>query len=95
MPPLRLIKKPISVEDVMTLLCTIAEDTKMKDVKHSGTGALVTGIVTFISGLVAGPSGLAVGKCKLLAGTASLRGVEKKVFETTQKSLSCGRCLFN
>ncbi|XP_047565707.1 protein C19orf12 homolog [Lutra lutra] len=54
--------KSILVEDVMTLLCSISEETKMKAaLKHSGTSALVTGAGAFIGGLVGGPPGLAVG----------------------------------
>ena len=73
MLPLRLAKKPLMVEDIMKLLCTIAEEKNMMvAVKYSGTGALVTGAGAFIGGLLGGPIGIAVGKCKLLAGAASL-----------------------
>ncbi|XP_076988409.1 protein C19orf12 homolog isoform X1 [Tamandua tetradactyla] len=53
---------PIRVKDIMTLLCSISEERKMKAaVKHSARGALVTGAVAFVGGLVGGPPGLAVG----------------------------------
>lgn len=53
---------PIMVDDVMRLLCSISQESKMKAaVKHSGMGALVTGTVAFLGGLVGGPPGLAVG----------------------------------
>lgn len=72
MLPSGLAKMPIVMEDVMKLLCSISGEKKMKAaVKHSGTGALVTGAVAFVGGLVGGPPGLAVGKCKLPAGAAS------------------------
>ncbi|XP_041599333.1 protein C19orf12 homolog isoform X2 [Vulpes lagopus] len=62
MLPSRLAKMPLVVEDVMRLLCSIAEERKMQAaVKHSGKGALVTGAVAFLGGLVGGPPGLAVG----------------------------------
>uniref|UniRef100_M3Y9G0 CS012 protein n=2 Tax=Mustela putorius furo TaxID=9669 RepID=M3Y9G0_MUSPF len=62
MLPSGLAKMPIVMEDVMKLLCSISGEKKMKAaVKHSGTGALVTGAVAFVGGLVGGPPGLAVG----------------------------------
>nr|XP_045009712.1 protein C19orf12 homolog isoform X2 [Jaculus jaculus] len=52
----------IVVDDIMKLLCSMAQERKMKAaVKHSGKGALVTGAVAFVGGLVGGPPGLAVG----------------------------------
>ncbi|ELV10970.1 hypothetical protein TREES_T100021215 [Tupaia chinensis] len=53
---------PIMAKDIMKLLCAISEQRKMKAAfKHSGRGALVTGIVAFMGALVGGPPGLAVG----------------------------------
>lgn len=87
MLPLRLAEMPVVVGDIMKLLCSISEERKMKAaVKHSGRGALVTGAVAFVGGLVGGPPGLAVGKRESLAGAASLVGVVKKAFETTETS---------
>ena len=70
---------PLVVEDVMRLLCSIAEERKMQAaVKHSGKGALVTGAVAFLGGLVGGPPGLAVGKCKLRRGRPASRASYKQ-----------------
>ncbi|XP_025023405.1 protein C19orf12 homolog isoform X2 [Python bivittatus] len=53
---------PVSMKDVMQLLCHISEERKMKAAfKHSGRGALVVGTTAFFGGLMAGPPGLAVG----------------------------------
>ncbi|XP_053127492.1 protein C19orf12 homolog isoform X1 [Hemicordylus capensis] len=53
---------PISVNDVMHLLCRVSEEQKMKAAfKHSGRGALVAGATAFVGGLVGGPPGIAVG----------------------------------
>ncbi|XP_061450130.1 protein C19orf12 homolog [Rhineura floridana] len=53
---------PISVHDLMQLLCRVSEERKMKAAfKHSGRGALVAGTTAFIGGLVGGPPGIAVG----------------------------------
>ncbi|KAG3255750.1 protein C19orf12 homolog [Ictidomys tridecemlineatus] len=53
---------PIVVSDIMKLLCSVSQESKMKAaVKHSGRGALVTGAVAFVGGLMGGPPGLAVG----------------------------------
>ncbi|XP_008687257.1 protein C19orf12 homolog [Ursus americanus] len=51
--------KPISVDDVMKLLVSIAEESKMK--VDIGKGATIAGSGAFIGGLVGGPPGLAAG----------------------------------
>ncbi|XP_038309737.1 protein C19orf12-like isoform X1 [Canis lupus familiaris] len=74
MLPSRLAKMPLVVEDVMRLLCSIAEERKMQAaVKHSGKGALVTGAVAFLGGLVGGPPGLAVGNKSLVQNSEDSR----------------------
>ncbi|XP_062997202.1 protein C19orf12 homolog [Elgaria multicarinata webbii] len=53
---------PVSVNDVMQLLCHVSEERKMKAAfKHSGRGALVAGATAFVGGLMGGPPGIAVG----------------------------------
>ncbi|XP_066493378.1 protein C19orf12 homolog [Tiliqua scincoides] len=53
---------PISVHDVMQLLCRVSEERKMKAAfRHSARGALVAGATAFVGGLVGGPPGIAVG----------------------------------
>ncbi|NXS40190.1 CS012 protein, partial [Balaeniceps rex] len=53
---------PISVDDVMLLLCQLSQKKGMKAaVKHSGQGALLAGAAAFIGGLMGGPPGIAVG----------------------------------
>ncbi|XP_054856910.1 protein C19orf12 homolog [Eublepharis macularius] len=53
---------PISVNDIMQLLCRVSEERKMKAAfRHSGRGALVAGATAFVGGLVGGPPGIAVG----------------------------------
>ncbi|NXK47444.1 CS012 protein, partial [Chauna torquata] len=53
---------PISVDEVMQLLCHVSQEKGMKAaVKHSGRGALLAGATAFIGGLVGGPPGIAVG----------------------------------
>ncbi|NXI75030.1 CS012 protein, partial [Anseranas semipalmata] len=53
---------PISVDEVMQLLCHVSQEKGMKAaVKHSGRGALLAGATAFLGGLVGGPPGIAVG----------------------------------
>ncbi|XP_008687256.1 protein C19orf12 homolog isoform X2 [Ursus maritimus] len=57
MLPLRFKKKPLSVDDVMKLLISIAEERKMKGgFKHSGSfiGGLLGGVTGAIAGGVVG-----------------------------------------
>jgi len=58
---------PISVDDVIQLLCQLAQKKGMKAaVRHSGQGALLAGATAFVGGLMGGPPGIAVGKRVLL-----------------------------
>lgn len=60
---------PISMHDVMQLLCRVSEERKMKAAfRHSGRGALVAGAAAFLGGLVGGPPGIAVGEPFLKEG---------------------------
>ncbi|XP_007539513.1 protein C19orf12 homolog isoform X2 [Erinaceus europaeus] len=53
---------PIMLGDMMKLLCSVSEKSKVKAaIRHSTKGALVTGTAAFVGGLVGGPPGLAVG----------------------------------
>ncbi|KFQ21132.1 PREDICTED: protein C19orf12 homolog [Merops nubicus] len=53
---------PINFDDVMRLLCHLAQVKGMKAaVRHSGRGALLAGATAFIGGLMGGPPGIAVG----------------------------------
>ncbi|KFR02389.1 Protein C19orf12 [Opisthocomus hoazin] len=53
---------PISVDDVIQLLCQLAQKKGMKAaVRHSGQGALLAGATAFVGGLMGGPPGIAVG----------------------------------
>ncbi|XP_033012591.1 protein C19orf12 homolog [Lacerta agilis] len=53
---------PVSLNDVMQLLCHVSEERRMKAAfKHSGRGAIVAGATAFLGGLVGGPPGIAVG----------------------------------
>uniref|UniRef100_A0A803XLR2 Uncharacterized protein n=1 Tax=Meleagris gallopavo TaxID=9103 RepID=A0A803XLR2_MELGA len=57
---------PIRVDQMTQLLCRVAREKGMKAaVKHSGRGALLVGLTTFVGGLLGGPRGIAVGKCLL------------------------------
>uniref|UniRef100_A0A7N5KNR0 Uncharacterized protein n=1 Tax=Ailuropoda melanoleuca TaxID=9646 RepID=A0A7N5KNR0_AILME len=49
--------KPLSVDDVMKLLISIAEERKMKE--DIEKGATIAGSGAFIGGLVGGPPGIA------------------------------------
>ncbi|XP_058010786.1 protein C19orf12 homolog [Ahaetulla prasina] len=52
---------PVSVKDVMQLLCHVSEKRKMKAAfKHSGRGALVVVVTTFLGGLIGAPSGIGI-----------------------------------
>ncbi|XP_058010785.1 protein C19orf12 homolog [Ahaetulla prasina] len=58
----REVTMPVSVKDVMQLLCHVSENRKMKAAfKHSGRGAVVAGVTAFLGGLMGGPPGIAVG----------------------------------
>ncbi|CAI5782561.1 Uncharacterized protein PODLI_1B041301 [Podarcis lilfordi] len=53
---------PVSMNDVMQLLCHVSDERKMRAAfKHSGRGAIVAGATAFLGGLVGGPPGIAVG----------------------------------
>ncbi|XP_019391345.1 PREDICTED: protein C19orf12 homolog isoform X1 [Crocodylus porosus] len=53
---------PVSIKDMMQLLCHVSEEKKMKAaIKQSGRGALLAGATAFLGGLVGGPPGIAVG----------------------------------
>ena len=95
MLPLSFFQKTLMKQDIMKLLSTMAENKVKVAFIYSVENALVTGAVAFIGAMFRGPPRIAVGKCKFLSGAASFGGVVKKVFEiteTSQKSLSLGKC---
>ncbi|XP_052542815.1 protein C19orf12 homolog [Tympanuchus pallidicinctus] len=53
---------PIRVDQMMQLLCRVAQEKGMKAaVKHSGRGGIVTITTALVGGLLGGPPGLVVG----------------------------------